>query len=259
MGQELLAAGLAHGRITLKSAAETINALHKEAMGHCKAGLHKAREAGKLLAEARKHIKHGAFTAWVDETCDFSYATANRYIKLHESWDELVEAVGSRMPDMTINEGIKRIAQITKEKQDEWSKRAQALKSLTVIDQNTTIEGASKDGPCIRGGEHFWESDPELAGEFCANCHEPRDAVGETDDTHAAVDTRDAQEQPAEETDKSLAAGRVEGLRKRIDGLLGVLMGLYDELHQEAQDEARRDNAHDGLRIMTDDLRQWGQ
>jgi hypothetical protein len=256
MGKGLIEAGLAHGRITLQNAAEAINSLHGEVVQNCKVALQKAREAGKHLAEARKHIKHGAFELWVEESCDFSVDSARKYIKLHEHWDELVESAGSLMPMMTINEGIARISQFTREKN---KKREEHAKSGTDIPVNfTTSEGEEQpDGNCIKGGNHVWEEDPELEGLFCANCHEQQPAVGQTPDTHAEVGSQNAQEPAKKDSPASLAKGRLSDLRKRIAELLGVVMGLIDELHQASPDQQRRDNSQDGLRIVHDDVRGW--
>lgn len=256
MGQELLAAGLAHGRITLKNAAEAINALHEEAMKHCKAGLHKARECGKLLADAKSHIKHGAFQAWVNEACDFSYETANRYIRLHEHWDELVEAVGSRMPGMTITEGIKKISQLTKEKQDQWAKSKPVAETGHL--GNTTNGGAEQDGTCIRGGAHVWEEDPELEGEFCRNCHEPKPTDAQAADDDADFDPPDQEPARAEaEPAASLATKRLASLHHRIAELLGVTIGLVDEYHAENPNEEAKNKTQDALRVAFADFNDW--
>ncbi|MFG1433380.1 DUF3102 domain-containing protein [Xanthobacter sp. V2C-8] len=61
---------------------EAINAAHDAAKGAGKTMLLKAKETGDLLLQAKAECAHGAFKAWVEENCAFSYRTAARYIQV---------------------------------------------------------------------------------------------------------------------------------------------------------------------------------
>lgn len=52
-------------------------------------GLLHAREAGRLLTEARQHVKHGAWGRFVEQDCGLSRSTAAGYVRVCERWNEL--------------------------------------------------------------------------------------------------------------------------------------------------------------------------
>lgn len=53
------------------------------------AGLSHAKEAGRLLLEARQHIPHGGWIRFVEHDCGLSRSIAAGYIRVCERWTEL--------------------------------------------------------------------------------------------------------------------------------------------------------------------------
>ncbi|MFG1418303.1 DUF3102 domain-containing protein [Xanthobacter sp. V0B-10] len=74
---------------------EAINAAHDAAKGAGKTMLLKAKEAGDLLLQAKAECAHGAFKAWVEENCAFSYPTAHRYMQVAKKYS----SVGKNLTD----------------------------------------------------------------------------------------------------------------------------------------------------------------
>lgn len=253
MGQELRAAGLAQGRITLQDTAESVNSLHREAMQACKHGLGKAREAGKLLCIAKSAIRHGAFEAWVDHECEFSIETARGYMRIHTNWDELVERNGaSRMANITFTEGLKQLAKPSKSP----PQKAENGSQTTVT---TPTPGDIKDVECSKGGAHEWEPDPELDGLYCAKCHERRPEDEPAADPAPAGHTshqRGSGTQAAA-TD-SVAPKRLADLFGRAEQLCGALVNLVDDLHKlKPCDGDRVTNMRDSLQLLYNDIKTW--
>jgi hypothetical protein len=65
--------------------APRIIALHEEIAGHLKASFEKAVEIGKLLAEQKASLAHGAFTTWVRNHLPFTARTARNYMALYRA------------------------------------------------------------------------------------------------------------------------------------------------------------------------------
>jgi len=255
MGQELKAAGLAQGRITLKTAAEHINRLHQEATNFCKAGLLKAIEAGEELARTRSAIKHGAFGAWVESECEFTLRTAQRYMDLAENKDKLYEDIGpGQMSITTLNEGIAKLTQKRKEKKD-------ALKAATLparepaVSENKPTEGAVDE--CIKGGAHNWEGDVELPGEFCAKCHEARPAVRSAPDADDSGYSAAERSDPEEEADCGLAErGLADDLLSELAALLKEAADLVDQA-AKARPSPLKESVLTSLTVAYEDVLKW--
>lgn len=64
-----------------------------EAHGLCVASkcnvIESAAKCGGLLLEAKKSLKHGQWSLWVADNCDFGYSTATLYIRTHKKWVSL--------------------------------------------------------------------------------------------------------------------------------------------------------------------------
>jgi len=74
--------------------AARIRELHTEAHALAESAIERALEAGKLLAEVKATLPHGAFGVWVEESCGFTARTAQRYLRLHEHRDCLPAGAG---------------------------------------------------------------------------------------------------------------------------------------------------------------------
>lgn len=246
MAQELLAAGLAQGRITLKTAADHINALHAEATNYAKASLVKAKEAGAELARAKMAIKHGAFEAWVNETCNFSVRTARKYMEIHRDWDLLLEKLGpGQMSIINLEQGIAKLTQVRKEKKAE------------IAAHTIPAEAVDEPGDCIKGGDHEWETDYELPGHYCAKCHEQRPPARQAADEDDSGDTAAGGRGAEEEADEGVAAGRVgSDSLARLEKMLKEAVDLTDQAYQE-NPSPLRESVLTSLSVAYEDVLKW--
>jgi hypothetical protein len=67
--------------ITADTIAEKINEEHRLAHSAAETAVAHAVRCGQLLIQQRKAMNHGEFMPWVKKNCEFSHATANRYMK----------------------------------------------------------------------------------------------------------------------------------------------------------------------------------
>jgi hypothetical protein len=68
-------------------------------------GAEHALEAGRLLWDAKRRVRHGGWMDWVAENCDISQSTANLYMNVASK----LPGVGSNsqcITNMTLNEAI---------------------------------------------------------------------------------------------------------------------------------------------------------
>jgi hypothetical protein len=244
MGQEITTAAFSQGKLTLKTAAAYINRLHEEATKQCKVGLEKARDVGAALAEAKAAIKHGAFEAWVNSECDFSVRSARRYMTIFSKWDELIEQHGpGQMSIITLEDGIAKLTQSRKER-----------KAPT-----TKPEPVPASEPCFKGGDHQWEADPELSGDYCAKCHEQRPDVREADDEDPEEHYGTEGSGAKKETAPSVAARRVGSHSlTRLVQLLKEAVDLVDEANQESPSPLHSD-IFDSLNVAYQDALKWSK
>jgi hypothetical protein len=61
--------------------AEKINQEHRLARQGAETAVQHAVRCGQLLIEQKKVMKHGAFQAWIEKNCEFSYRSAALYTK----------------------------------------------------------------------------------------------------------------------------------------------------------------------------------
>lgn len=64
--------------------AKNINEAHQLARSTAESAVQHAIRCGQLLAEKKKALDHGDFTAWVEKHCDFSVRSARVYMKAAE-------------------------------------------------------------------------------------------------------------------------------------------------------------------------------
>ena len=242
MEQGTMTVGLSQGKLTLKTAAAHINRLHAEATNCCKAGLIKAKEAGEALLQAKEAIKHGAFEAWVNEECDFSVRSARRYMDIHRNWDQLIEEHGpGQMSILTLEDGIAKLTHSRKERKA-TTKPAPAPEPTE---------------PCFKGGNHQWEPDPELSGDYCAKCHEQRPTSGQADDQDLEGDQEPEGPGAAEAVTPGVAARGVGGnCLDRLVKILKEAVDLVDQANQETPNSLHAEII-DSLNIAYQDAVQW--
>lgn len=87
----------------LDGLARRINEKHKAVEAKTRESLLKAREAGKLLNQAKGRVAHGEFMAWVKERCRFSHAIANLYMKFADpdNWQVITQYMESNSEPVT--------------------------------------------------------------------------------------------------------------------------------------------------------------
>jgi hypothetical protein len=78
----------------LKSSADEIRRHHEAAHAAARNAIAHALAAGRLLAEVKGALPHGAFEDWLSANCAFSSRTARRYMRLHEHRDALPPGAG---------------------------------------------------------------------------------------------------------------------------------------------------------------------
>ncbi|MBE9102791.1 MT-A70 family methyltransferase [Vacuolonema iberomarrocanum] len=69
--------------------AEQINLQHQGVIYSVTEALYNAREAGKLLIEAKKKVPHGQWLNWVEAKFEGSARTAQAYIQVSEGWGDI--------------------------------------------------------------------------------------------------------------------------------------------------------------------------
>lgn len=72
--------------------AKKINELHDSLMGQLKRTIETAIEIGQLLTEKKAELKHGEFGQWIQDNLVFTDRTAQRYIKLFENKEKVLQA-----------------------------------------------------------------------------------------------------------------------------------------------------------------------
>jgi hypothetical protein len=93
----------------LDDLAARIRAEHEGVHAAIKSGLEHALTAGELLIEAKKRLKHGEWSPWLNEHCKLSERTARLYIRLarHRS---LIEAKSATVADLTVRGALELIS-----------------------------------------------------------------------------------------------------------------------------------------------------
>jgi hypothetical protein len=87
-----------------------INQEHRQCEDAVRAGLEHARNAGRLLAEAKGKVTHGQWLPWLEKHCDFSVRTAQGYMRVAERWPEL-ESKAQRVSHLSYREALSILAE----------------------------------------------------------------------------------------------------------------------------------------------------
>lgn len=84
----------------LTSLAESINAEHREATDCVRRSLIHARKAGEWLIKAKEIIGHGGWLAWLEDNTEFPDRTAQVYMRVARSWDEIETQARANAQDL---------------------------------------------------------------------------------------------------------------------------------------------------------------
>ena len=71
------------GQIDVATLGQRINDAHALAIQHAVNAIDYAREAGRLLTEAKANVKHGEWLQWMKDNVQLSERTAQGYMRLH--------------------------------------------------------------------------------------------------------------------------------------------------------------------------------
>jgi hypothetical protein len=135
--------------------AKRINACHRqvEITGH--QTLKYARDAGRLLLEAKEQVAHGEWQEWVRDNCQFALRTAQAYMSVARRWPEL-EAKTQRVARLSLRRAI---AELTEPKQLE-PEETDVDKMLRVAVAEATARPPSKSVAAVTVDEV--DDEPEV-------------------------------------------------------------------------------------------------
>ena len=94
--------------VTAEGFAERINTAHRAASDAAQSALLHAREAGRLLVEAKATVGHGKWTGWLRDNVEFSERTARGYMRIAERWPELENR--QRVAGLSLRSALKLLA-----------------------------------------------------------------------------------------------------------------------------------------------------
>ena len=135
----------------LAALAPRIKQAHDRYIEGSRKSLAHAREAGRLLLEAKGLGTHGQWEQWVKHNCQFSLRTAEAYMRIADRWKDL-EAKAQDLALLGIEQALQTLAQRKQEKQA--VPRTPALKRRSPGPSQPPPEGA-----CERNGRSH-EDDP---------------------------------------------------------------------------------------------------
>lgn len=102
--------GMATTPKALPALASEINAEHEAAERAINDALLHARNAGRLLIEAKAQVQHGMWSLWLDEHFRGSYRTAQRYMRIAGRWSE-IEANATHVSHLSLRDALALIAE----------------------------------------------------------------------------------------------------------------------------------------------------
>jgi Protein of unknown function (DUF3102) len=113
-----------------------INDAHQEVRLSLKRTGECAIQAGSLLLEAKKHVRHGSFTEWVATHCTFSERTAQLYMQLARKFPNPQNIAGFSLTDLLEMLGPAKLPAI---KDDPPTKRAAVDKVAEAIKKTSAL------------------------------------------------------------------------------------------------------------------------
>jgi DUF3102 family protein len=152
------------GGTTLEELRDMANASHRACESSARSLVIHARDCGQTLLAVKARLRHGDFTPWVREHCEFSERQAQRYMRIAANWDKLVH---KELGD-DVNPKTTRAADLS-------------IEGLTIREAERILGGAGEsddDGPAARDvfdartcpscGQHLAEIKPYVC--TCVHC-----------------------------------------------------------------------------------------
>ncbi len=94
------------GSNSLPDLAARIRAEHEATATAMKGAVEHAIAAGELLLQAKGQLKHGQWLPWLEQNCEISERSAQRYMRLAENREQ-IEAKSATVSDLTIRDAAK--------------------------------------------------------------------------------------------------------------------------------------------------------
>jgi hypothetical protein len=98
------------GSNSLADLAARIRAEHEAATADLNSGLRHAMAAGQLLIEAKGQIPHGEWLPWVKDRCTISERTAQAYMRVSRSFNNLDDTKAQRVADLSFRDALHSLA-----------------------------------------------------------------------------------------------------------------------------------------------------
>ena len=138
----------------LAGLADRINEEHQAAGEALNRSLHHARAAGDLLVQAKAHLGHGQWSAWLAENFRGSARTAQGYMRLASRFDEL-ESKAQRVADLPLREALRALAEprdaspAAETDLDELTANAQKIFPALVPPPGHSLRGVAGDSTAV--------------------------------------------------------------------------------------------------------------
>jgi hypothetical protein len=98
------------GSNSLADLAARIRAEHEAASADFNSGLRHAMAAGELLLEAKAQLKHGDWQPWLNEHCQVAERTAQGYMRVARSFNNLDDIKAQRVADLSFRDALRSLA-----------------------------------------------------------------------------------------------------------------------------------------------------
>lgn len=126
--------------------ARKINQGHKKLLNAMRTSLESAREIGKTLLEAKevcRELGGKKFLKWVRSNCNFSVSQAQRYMRVADQWNALIEDTkGKELEKLTLVEALKLLSHSGRSDEAAQKKESRpnklAISSSVVLDEQAT-------------------------------------------------------------------------------------------------------------------------
>lgn len=127
-----------------------INDQHQQVQSHLGKALERAKVAGETLVKVKHAAPPDGFHKWIEKNLDFSRATASRYMKIAQRWEEVEKFITD---SMTVTSALKLLAE--KESDDQESKTPS---DVYVASVQRSDPGVSEIQPSTSGVAHDAET-----------------------------------------------------------------------------------------------------
>jgi hypothetical protein len=142
---------------------------------------------GLALAEQKKELRHGQFKPWIADNCSFSYATANRYMRVARWASEKYHACDFSWTDMSLREVDRLLPSPGKKKNSRKKGSAEDPTPTSTAETASPADTGETPAPTTTSPETGAQTNAEIPADI-DGCGETDHASGE-DDTLATIDT----------------------------------------------------------------------